>query len=106
MIIEEPPHLGSMLEEAETVNAAAAQQNSAIENAGPLRHHQWRSIDGAAGRLLLSLVSGALLGAAFPKIGWGALAWVSLVPLLFVIDGRSLIEVFGYAWSTGSVFFV
>jgi len=40
-----------------------------------------------AGRALAALASAALLTLAFPKAGWGWLAWVALVPLLLACRG-------------------
>ena len=34
--------------------------------------------------LLAAVVSGGLLALAFPPTGWGGLAWVALVPLIYV----------------------
>jgi len=40
-------------------------------------------------RLLLSALSGVLLAASFPKIGWAPVAFVALVPLLVALSGAS-----------------
>ncbi len=49
--------------------------------------------------VLLAIVSGVLLAAAFPPIPFGLTALVALVPFLFVIEGRqSLAGAFRYSW--------
>ncbi len=40
-------------------------------------------------RLLLSALSGVLLAASFPKLGWAPIAFVALVPLLVALSGAS-----------------
>ncbi|MCX7635979.1 MAG: apolipoprotein N-acyltransferase, partial [Syntrophales bacterium] len=40
--------------------------------------------------LFLSLLSGVLLICSFPKFGFGVMAWVSLVPLIFAVEGKDV----------------
>ena len=53
----------------------------------------------------LCVLSGTLLAAAFPKLGFAPFAWVALVPLLFAIDGAGMAAVIIYGWIQGFVFF-
>ena len=39
-------------------------------------------------RLVLAIVSGLLLGAAFPDLDLEPLAWIGFVPLLLAVRGR------------------
>ena len=55
---------------------------------------------------LAALGSGLLLAASFPRLGWGRLAWVALVPLLWAIDGERPARVFRLGWLTGWAFFL
>ena len=43
-----------------------------------------------ATRAALAVASGLAMGLAFPKFDYGLLAWVSLVPLFYVIEGESM----------------
>lgn len=54
---------------------------------------------------LLSFVSAALLGLAYPPVGLGFLAWIALVPLLFVVEALPMRQVFLWSWITGIFFF-
>jgi apolipoprotein N-acyltransferase len=54
----------------------------------------------------LGAVSGALLAMAFPRIDWGPVAWIALVPLLVAALGRGPRAAFGVGWIAGAVFFV
>ena len=54
----------------------------------------------------LSVATGLLLVAAFPKWNLGFLAWVALVPLLLVLGrAASLRAAFGLGYLCGMVFF-
>ncbi len=54
---------------------------------------------------LLAFVSAALLGLAYPPVGLGFLAWVALVPLLFVVEAFPIRTVFLWTWVSGVFFF-
>lgn len=56
---------------------------------------------------LAAIVSGGLLVLSFPKFNWSFLAWIALVPLLFVLtqEGQTLRRAFGLGWAMGWVFF-
>ena len=56
--------------------------------------------------VLFSALSGILLALAFPPVGWGFLAWIAFVPLLFAIRGapRSS-HALKYGAVTGILFF-
>ena len=56
---------------------------------------------------LAALVSGTLLVLSFPKFEFSFLAWIALVPLLFVLTQTepTLRRAFGLGWVTGFVFF-
>ncbi len=53
--------------------------------------------------LVLSVASGVLLFFSFPKFGFGIFAWFSLVPLLYVLRGKSLSEGILIGFITGLV---
>jgi len=50
-------------------------------------------------------LSSLLLTLAFPKVDWWLLAWVGLIPLLIVLDGRRPAAAFGLAYLSGVLFF-
>jgi apolipoprotein N-acyltransferase len=54
----------------------------------------------------LAAVSGGLLAIAFPRIDFGPLAWVALVPLFLAALGRGWRAAFRVGWVAGFVFFV
>jgi apolipoprotein N-acyltransferase len=54
-----------------------------------------------ATRAALAVASGLAMGLAFPKFDYGLLAWVSLVPLFYVIEGESMRRVFWWAYLQG-----
>jgi apolipoprotein N-acyltransferase len=54
----------------------------------------------------VAALSGALLASAFPVVDWNPLAWIALVPLLWVALGRGVGAAFRTAWIGGLVFFV
>ena len=54
-----------------------------------------------ATRVALAVASGLAMGLAFPKFDYGLLAWVSLVPLFYVIEGESMRRVFRWAYLQG-----
>ncbi len=54
-------------------------------------------------RLALAVVSGLLLTASFPVVGWEYLAWIALVPLLFAVRGFSPGRSFVLGLVTGCV---
>src|SRR5271156_3319815 len=43
-----------------------------------------------ATRAALAVASGLAMGLAFPKFDYGLLAWVSLGPLFYVLEGESM----------------
>ena len=55
--------------------------------------------------ILIAGLSGALMALAFPKISWPFLAWISFIPILFVISRltprRSLLA----GWAAGTIFY-
>ncbi|HPC44727.1 MAG TPA: hypothetical protein PLJ50_06265, partial [Candidatus Latescibacteria bacterium] len=57
-------------------------------------------------QVLLSLLSGVLLAAAFPPLPSGPLAWVALVPLLFALDGADTRRAAGLGYVFGVAFHV
>ena len=54
----------------------------------------------------IAAMSGALLALAFPAVDLNPLAWVALVPLLWVGLGRGVGVAFRAGWVAGTVFFV
>ena len=64
-----------------------------------VRVRRWPRWAGAA-------ASGLLLALAFPLIDWNPLAWIALVPLLWVALGRGVPRALVAGWIAGSVFFV
>ena len=56
--------------------------------------------------LAAALLSGLLLGLAFPPIGQSDAAWFALVPLLLVLREASPRDGFRLAWSAGLVFWL
>lgn len=57
-------------------------------------------------RVLLPLLSAALLIAAFPNFNCYPSAWIGLIPLLFAIDGKKPLGAFLCAFTTGVIFFL
>ncbi len=57
-------------------------------------------------RVVLALVSGLALAAAFPTVDLTPLAWVGLVPLLMAIRTRGPRAAFGLGWLTGLTFWL
>jgi len=51
---------------------------------------------------LAAVASGLLLAAAFPPLGWGALAFVALVPLLLAVRGAGTWSAFRLGWLAGA----
>lgn len=49
----------------------------------------------------MAALSGAMLTAAFPKVGWDWMAWVALVPLLFSVRGHSGAHAFRLGFLAG-----
>ncbi len=56
-------------------------------------------------RLVQSVASGALLAAAFPRMGQMYLAWIALVPLLLAIRGQPVRAAARLGWASGFVFY-
>lgn len=56
-----------------------------------------------SGKIALAAISGLMLTCSFPKIGWHWMAWVSLVPLLFSLQGTSPFNGFRLGLLTGLV---
>lgn len=50
-------------------------------------------------------LSAGLLNIAFPQVEWWPLAWVALVPLLLILDGKSFRICFWAAYCAGLLFF-
>ena len=57
-------------------------------------------------KIVLAVVSGLLLTAAFPKIGFSWLAWVALIPLLLAIKGLSPGSAFRLGFITGLIHYL
>jgi apolipoprotein N-acyltransferase len=57
-------------------------------------------------RLVLAVLSGGMLAAAFPSLDLGFLAWVALVPVLRVIRTLRVREAFATGWVAGLAFYV
>lgn len=57
-------------------------------------------------KCVLAVGSGVLLALAFPKVDYSLLAWVALVPLVWVIRGASPRHAFGYGWAAGMGFYL
>jgi len=55
--------------------------------------------------LLLALASGALTAIAFPGLGLSVLAWVSLIPLFYILRRHTPGQAFGLCSLTGFVFY-
>jgi len=61
---------------------------------------------------LLSIISGVLLFLSFPKFNFYYLVWVSIIPLLFALRGKTLSEAFlagfitGFVYNTGIIYWV
>jgi apolipoprotein N-acyltransferase len=51
----------------------------------------------------LAAISGLLLTASFPKVNWGWLAWIALVPFFYAIKGESPLAGFKLGFLTGLV---
>lgn len=64
-----------------------------------------RGEHGAIRKTVLSVFSGLLAFASFPPLGASALAWVSFVPLFFVVRKSTIKEAFWYSYLAGVVFF-
>ena len=58
-----------------------------------------RSIDRS--KLFLSLLSGVLMTAAFPRTGWFWIAWVALIPLLLALRDITTRDAFRLGWLCG-----
>jgi apolipoprotein N-acyltransferase len=54
---------------------------------------------------LSCLLSALLLDVSFPQIEWSFLAWVALVPLLYILDGQKPWRAFRRAYLFGFLFF-
>lgn len=52
-----------------------------------------------------SVLSAACLILAFPQTDWGGLAWIALVPLMGVLDGKKPRAAFGWGYFCGILFF-
>jgi len=78
-------------------------------NGGPPRlataHHDAPLLD-VPRSLGLAAVSGALLACTFPKVDFGPLAWIALVPLLLAVLGHGPRAAFRIGWVAGVVFFL
>jgi apolipoprotein N-acyltransferase len=57
-------------------------------------------------RNAIAAVSGAVLALAFPAVDWNPLAWIALVPLLWVGLGAGGRVAFRTGWIAGTVFFL
>lgn len=57
-------------------------------------------------RIFLASISGLMLIAAFPPAGFGFLAWVAFVPLMFALDGANGRQGFFLGFAFGFVFFL
>jgi len=61
---------------------------------------------GSSSRWVVAAASGVLLALAFPAVDWNPLAWIALVPLLWVGLGRGGAVAFRTGWVAGMTFFV
>ena len=57
-------------------------------------------------QLFVILMSGVLLALAFPKIDLSILAWVSFVPLLWIIHTKTPKQAFLFGWLAGMSFYL
>ena len=55
--------------------------------------------------LFFALLGGALTALAFPKFGWSFLAWISLIPLFFVLSRSGPKKGFLYGLAAGAAFY-
>lgn len=55
--------------------------------------------------LALAAISGILAFMAFPPLGFSFMAWICLVPLLFLVKRTSVKGAFWYSYLSGAVFF-
>jgi apolipoprotein N-acyltransferase len=77
--------------------AVGANGNPAVATA----ERSWR-----VPRLILAVVSGLLLAAAFPDLDLEPLAWIGFVPLLLAVRRERPRTAFALGWTTGFVFYV
>ena len=56
--------------------------------------------------ILLSVLSGLLLTAGFPKFDVWVAGWIALVPLLYALEGRSPRQAFGLGMICGMVHYL
>jgi len=61
---------------------------------------------GLGWRVVMAVLSGLLLAAAFPSLDMGPLAWVGFVPLLRALEGRTPGRGFFLGWLTGVTFYL
>ena len=54
-------------------------------------------------KLFLSLLSGVLMTAAFPRTGWLWVAWMALIPLLLALRDISVKDGFRLGWLCGLI---
>jgi apolipoprotein N-acyltransferase len=66
---------------------------------------QAQFIPGRVKTVFLTVLSGVLLAAAFPRWDIEALAWIALVPLLWISTNLPPVRAFGWGWLSGVVFF-
>ena len=53
---------------------------------------------------LYALISAMILGCAYPPVGFGFLAYVSLVPMLFIVNSVKIRQVFLWSLVSGLFF--
>ncbi|MEA3346470.1 MAG: apolipoprotein N-acyltransferase [Candidatus Auribacterota bacterium] len=56
--------------------------------------------------IVLSITSGILLALSYPQFNLGFFAWIALIPLLFAIENKNLLQSFGLGWLTGFTMFI
>ncbi len=63
-------------------------------------------IEKKRGPLLLCLFSAIFLTLAFPKFDFYLSAWIGLIPLMFLLDGKKAGAAFRFGYLTGVLFFL
>lgn len=69
----------------------------------PLRQRE--KIQEMSRTIAAAIISAVLLVLSFPQVHWSILAWIGLVPLLLMVEGKSLRAAFGWSYLVGFLFF-